>query len=115
MEASGVPTPVYRALLDKALALLTPSFDEGFGLTLAEGLTAGVPVVASDIPAHREQAGGHALLLDPADEDGWFEALAGFAAQNPAAWNVAVAGAAPYEPVPATRYLADLDAFLEAL
>jgi glycosyltransferase involved in cell wall biosynthesis len=32
-------------------------------------------VLASDIAAHREVAGGLATLLDPADPDAWSEAL----------------------------------------
>ena len=115
VEASGMPTPVYRSLLGCALALLTPSFDEGFGLPLAEALSAGVPALASDIPSHREQAGGRAHLLDPADEDGWFETVAAFADPASDARRSAVERAAAYEPVSAERYLADIEAFLEGL
>ncbi len=39
-----------------AAVLVQPSRDEGFDLPLIEGLSAGVPVVASDIPVHREVA-----------------------------------------------------------
>lgn len=115
VEASGMPTPVYRSLLAGALALLAPSLDEGFGLTLAEALSAGVPAVASDIPAHREQAGRHALLLDPADEDGWFETVAAIAGPGSGARHEALARVASYEPVSASRYLAGLEAFFEGL
>lgn len=44
-------------LLAKASIALFPSRGEGFGLALAEALAAGVPVVANDIPAHREVLG----------------------------------------------------------
>ena len=40
---------------------------ESFGLTVLEALAAGVPVVASDIPAHREVCGRHAHLYDVGD------------------------------------------------
>ena len=115
VEASGVPTPVYRSLLGDALGLLAPSFDEGFGLTLAEALGAGIPAIASDIPSHREQAGRHALLLDPADEDGWFRTIAAFAEPASGSRHEALARATSYAPVSARRYLADLEAFLEGL
>jgi glycosyltransferase involved in cell wall biosynthesis len=40
-----------------ARVLVSMSRHEAFGLTLAEALAAGTPVVASDVPAHREIAG----------------------------------------------------------
>jgi glycosyltransferase involved in cell wall biosynthesis len=40
---------------------------EGFGITLAEAMAAGTPVIASDIPAHREVAGDAAILVDGDD------------------------------------------------
>lgn len=40
---------------------------ESFGLTALEALAAGVPVLASDIPAHREVCADLATLYDPAD------------------------------------------------
>jgi glycosyltransferase involved in cell wall biosynthesis len=51
---------------------------EGFGITLAEAMAAGTPVIASDIPAHREVAGDAALLVDgdsPTGIDAAIEAL----------------------------------------
>lgn len=44
-----------------------PSLYEGFGLPILEALTAGVPVAASDIPAHREIASGRADFFPPLD------------------------------------------------
>lgn len=38
--------------------------DEGYGLPLAEALTQGVPVVASDLPIFREVAGKGALYFE---------------------------------------------------
>ena len=49
------------------------SDQEAFGLVLAESLVAGSPVVASDIPAHREvaeSAGGRIVLVPAATSPG---------------------------------------------
>jgi len=42
---------------------------------VVEAMASGLPVVASDIPAHREIAGGLALLRDPLDGPGWLAAI----------------------------------------
>jgi glycosyltransferase involved in cell wall biosynthesis len=59
--------------------LLHPSMAEGFGLTLAEALLSGVPVIASDLPATRELTGSDGTgLLPPGDTEAWSEALGAF-------------------------------------
>ncbi len=64
--ASGLSSPALKRLLAGAIALLMPSHAEGFGLPLIEAMRLGVPVMASDIPAHREVVDAQALLLGPA-------------------------------------------------
>jgi glycosyltransferase involved in cell wall biosynthesis len=44
--------------------LLFPSLDEGFGYPLAEAMTVGLPVVASDIPVFHEIAENAAVLVE---------------------------------------------------
>jgi glycosyltransferase involved in cell wall biosynthesis len=61
-------------LIGSARALLAPSAAEGFDLPVAEALALSTPVIASDIPAHRELAHG-AVLLDPTDGPGWFREI----------------------------------------
>ena len=53
------------ALLADASVVVVPSFDEGLSLPVIEALRAGAPVVASDIPAHRELIGTGSFLADP--------------------------------------------------
>lgn len=48
--------------------LLFPSLDEGFGYPLAEAMTVGLPVVASDIPVFHEIAENSAVLVEPDPE-----------------------------------------------
>ena len=73
--ASGLATPGVRRLLAGARALLAPSLAEGYGLPVVEGLAAGVPVLASDIPIFREIAPGRLTLIDPIDGPGWLAAV----------------------------------------
>ena len=54
-------------LYRSATAMVLPSFVEGFGLPVLEALQAGVPVLCSDIEAHREIAGDAAVWFDPHD------------------------------------------------
>ncbi|HEY8886645.1 MAG TPA: glycosyltransferase family 1 protein [Candidatus Microsaccharimonas sp.] len=61
----GVTDDTYEALLANNAVLATASFDEGYGLPIAEALAMGVPVVVSDIPIFHEVAAGGALYFDP--------------------------------------------------
>ena len=54
-----------------ARALLYPSLVEGWGLPVAEALSLGVPVIASDLPVFREVAGDVPDYLDPQDVAAW--------------------------------------------
>jgi glycosyltransferase involved in cell wall biosynthesis len=69
-----------RSVVAGAAAVCMPSHYEGFGLPVLEALAAGRPVLASDIPAHREVAQGHAVLLPTLDVDAWSAALSEVAA-----------------------------------
>lgn len=55
--------------------LISPSRDETYGMVVCEATALGIPVVASDIPAHREALGDSAVYLDPDDIQGWIDAV----------------------------------------
>jgi glycosyltransferase involved in cell wall biosynthesis len=67
-----LPGYVYGGLLEElysnAAVFALPSLLEGLPLTLLEAISYGVPVVASDIPPHREVLGPERPLVRPGDE-----------------------------------------------
>lgn len=58
-----VSDPDLAVLLSRATALVVPSYDEGFGLPLLEGMSLGTPVLTSDAAALVEVAAGAALAV----------------------------------------------------
>jgi len=101
IHAAGLSTTGLRRLIRSARALLMPSLAEGFGLPIQEALTLGTPVIASDLPAHREIAAGIALLLPVGVVEAWVEAI--------------LAPPAPrsYAPMRADRYFREVDRWLD--
>lgn len=91
------------ALYRNSFAVVSPSLYEGYGLPVAEGLAHGVPVVASDIPPHREVAGDAALLFSPGDARAMAEALSSLA-ENQGEWRARASAA-----LDRSRYLATLE------
>lgn len=61
--AGAVSDDELASLYQHAKAVVVPSLYEGFGLPVAEGLSAGCQVIASDIPIFREVAGEHAFYF----------------------------------------------------
>ena len=64
-----------RNALQRAHAGIIASYIEGFGLPLAEGLSAGLPMVASDIPVFHEIAGDKAVYFAPGNAAALDEAV----------------------------------------
>lgn len=63
------------ALLSNATALVSPSKYESFGLPCLEAMGCATPVIASDLPAHREVCGDGAIYVDPEDSTAWTKAI----------------------------------------
>jgi alpha-1,3-rhamnosyl/mannosyltransferase len=70
-----VGDPVLGALYRGADLFAFPSRHEGFGIPVLEAMAQETPVIAADIPALREIAGGAAVLRSPDDLDAWVAAL----------------------------------------
>ena len=83
IEHAGLSDATMSSLLRGARASLLPSLAEGFGLPVAEALAAGVPVLCSELPALRESGGGVPDYLDPADIEGWRQAILDFVTDSP--------------------------------
>lgn len=66
IETDADDATVLRAHYEASVAVC-PSRFEGFGLTPIEAVASGLPVVASDIPPHREFVGRAARLVPPDD------------------------------------------------
>jgi glycosyltransferase involved in cell wall biosynthesis len=111
-EAPGLPTPALRRLLTGARASLMPSFAEGFGLPIVEALAVGTPVIASDLPAHREAGDRFATYIDPLDGLGWLAAIERFTFGAAGDMRAELAG---YRPWQWSDYFARLRPFLESV
>ena len=62
-------------LYSGALALIFPSFYEGFGLPLLEAMACGCPVICSNVASLPEVAGDAAIFIDPHDDEDLAEAI----------------------------------------
>lgn len=109
----NLSTPGLKRLFDNALAVLMPSFAEGYGLPVHEALAAGVPVIASDIPVFRDIDSRGLTLLSPLDGEAWLETVRDFTK------NGRPEGEPPFRHGWAKAswpdYFGKLDAFLESL
>ena len=79
VEHPDLDDAAMRAMVAGARALLLPTFDEGFGMPVAEALAAGTPAIVADIPALREVGRQVPDYLDPLDGLGWRSAIEDYA------------------------------------
>lgn len=82
IELGRCDDAILRQYLAHARALLFPSFAEGQGLPLIEALSAGTPVIASDLAVFRETGGTVPDYLEPYDIAGWVKAVADYSASD---------------------------------
>lgn len=80
IELSGCSDAALSTYLFHAQALLFPAFTEGFGLPLAEALSLGTPVIASDLKVFNELFGTIPDYCDPLDSMCWLEMILDYAA-----------------------------------
>ena len=83
-QVENLPDTALADLMSGAQAVLAPSSVEGFDLPAVEACALGVPLIASDIPAHRELV-SQAILIDPLDGLGWLTALEAATLKRPTA------------------------------
>lgn len=72
---NGVTEAEYHAHLDEAVALVSGSREEGFGIPLVESMSRGVPIVVSQIPIFNEIGGDAALYFDENSPDAFANAV----------------------------------------
>lgn len=70
-----VPEEDKPALYSGATAFVFPSFYEGFGLPVVEGLACGTPVIASNRSSLPEVVGEGGILVEPTDVEALAEAM----------------------------------------
>lgn len=88
-----VPDPAQIAsILSHADALLAPSKYESFGLPCLESMGCATPVVASDLPAHREVCVDSAIFVDPDRPDAWAESIERISGDQELRRSLAIAG-----------------------
>lgn len=71
--------PVFLRAID---VFCFPSVSEGFGIALVEAMSCGLPIVASDIPPHREVIADAGLFVQPRDAEKMAQKL-NLVIQNP--------------------------------
>lgn len=69
--AGYLPDNELKTVMSSAYALVYPSYWEGFGLPLLEGMKSGVPLIAANNSALPEIAGSAAFYADPGDAEAW--------------------------------------------
>ena len=101
--------------LATARALLFPSMVEGYGLPLVEAMSAGTPVIASDIPVFHEVGQGVPDFLDPLDGPAWEQLILSYAREDSPEREAQVARLAAYRAPSWSDHFDRVDAWLGTL
>jgi glycosyltransferase involved in cell wall biosynthesis len=118
VQESATRRQLMEELYPRADAFVMPSRAEGYGFTLVEAMSFGLPVISStygSIPevVEHEVTG---LLVPPGDGDAVFEAMRTLAADRPAAREMGLAGRRRFErDFTRARFLGDMRAWYEAV
>lgn len=80
--AGYIPEDDLPGVMSHAAALTFPSLAEGFGMPIVEAFASGTPVLASDIPAHREIGADAAMLLPVDVPSAWADAMSSLASHT---------------------------------
>ena len=115
IEASGLSDAGLASLVRGATAVVAPSSVEGFGLPVAEALSLGIPVIASDIPAHREVGGSWATFIDPIDGLTWVRTLRDFVEAGSQQRAKAAEVVQNYRPMTLAAHVVHATAFVQAI
>ena len=70
------------AVYKLATVFCFPSLYEGFGIPILEAMAVGTPVIASEIPPHKEIAGEAAIFFDPQNSNNLAEKIADILKNN---------------------------------
>lgn len=115
LERGARPDREIAVWLRHAQALLFPSFEEGYGLPLAEALSLGVPAIASDLPAFREIAGDIPEYAAPRDNRRWSDLIADYARPDSALRAAQLQRLAGFRATTWEGHFEQVDAFLAGL
>lgn len=72
---SYIDEQTLKSLYQYASVFLRPSLSEGFALPALEAMSCGTPLIASDIPVHREVIGDAGMLIRPDDAQKWADGI----------------------------------------
>lgn len=91
-----VPEDDLPKLISGAVAFISCSIDEGFGLPLLETMACGVPTIVSNIPSYVELAGSLSAYVDPYDTNSIRDAILQTLKNQPTNTNASIDRASTY-------------------
>ncbi len=99
VQRSDLPDSEVHGLLERARALLFPSFAEGFGLPVLEAISAGTPVICSPLESICEFAQGIPEYAEPYDGAMWLRLIKEYATSDSVARSEQINRMASFKPL----------------